>query len=302
MSLVHVCLNFKNKSGKTFLYGVDNAFVGNSCKRGSGHFKEGFEERLNAESSECASEEDGAQSAVLNCFHVKIATCTEKFNVVANLFPTAFAEIIGDLGVVELDFNGRGFSAFAFVSEEKNAFLFAVINALEFLAGTDGPVHGIGVDSKFALDFFAKVKGVFGVAVHFVDKGEYRNMAHGTDFEEFSGLGLNALCAVDDHYRRVRSHKGAVSVFGKILMSGGIKNVDAKSAVLELHYGGGYGNSALLFNFHPVGGCGFCFFAFDFACLGNCAAVKQEFFGKGGFTCVRVRNYRKSPAARNFFL
>ena len=122
-------------------------------------------------------------------------------------------------------------------------------------------------------------------------------MAHGADFEKFSGLGLNALCAVDYHYCGVRRHKGSVSIFGEVLVARGIKDVDAKTAVLELHYGGSYGNSALLFNFHPVGGCGFGFFAFNFACLGNCTAIEQEFFGKGGFTCVGVRDYRKSSSA-----
>mgnify|MGYP003436519072 CR=1 FL=1 len=46
-----------------------------------------------------------------------------------------------------------------------------------------------------------------------VDKGEDGNVAHGADLEEFSGLRLHALGAVDDHDGGVGGHQGAVGVF-----------------------------------------------------------------------------------------
>ena len=105
-------------------------------------------------------------------------------------------------------------------------------------------------------------------------------MPHGADLEELPGLGLHALGAVDDHDGGVRGHQGAVGVLGEVLVAGGVQNVDAEAIILELHHGRGYGDTALLFDFHPVGGGGAgILLALDHAGLGDGAAVEQKFFG-----------------------
>ena len=81
-------------------------------------------------------------------------------------------------------------------------------------------------------------------------------MAHCANLKELARLGLNTLCGINDHNGTVRSHQGAVGVLREILMARGIQNVNAKTAVLELHDRGGNGNTSLLFDFHPVGGGG----------------------------------------------
>ena len=95
----------------------------------------------------------------------------------------------------------------------------------------------------------------------------------------FRGLGLNTLGAVDDHDGRVSSHQGTVGILREVLVTGGIQNVDAESVILELHDGRGDGNTTLLLDLHPVrgGGAGI-FLALDDTCLGDGAAVEQEFF------------------------
>ena len=140
--------------------------------------------------------------------------------------------------------------------------LSALVNALKMLTGTDGPVDGAGGDAKLLLDLVQKIEGIVGVAVQFIDKGKNRDMAHDTDFEQFSGLGLDTLGCVDNHDRRVCSHQGTVGILREVLMSRCIQNVDAVAVVVELQYGRGDGNASLLLDLHPVGnrmpGCGFC--------------------------------------------
>ena len=88
----------------------------------------------------------------------------------------------------------------------------------------------------------------------------------------------------------------------RTLMAGGVQNVDAEAVVLKLHHGGRDGNTALLFDLHPVGGGGAgIFLALDHACLSDGAAVEQEFFGQGGFTGVGVRNDGKGTPPADFF-
>ena len=131
---------------------------------------------------------------------------------------------------------------------------------------------------KFLLQFFQKIEGIFCLAVHLIDKGKDGNMAHGTDLEELSGLGLDALGTVDDHDGAVCRHQSAVGIFGEVLVTGSIQNIDAEAVILELHNGRGNGNTSLLFDLHPVGHSGTAvLFALDSTCLCNGAAVEQEF-------------------------
>ena len=44
-------------------------------------------------------------------------------------------------------------------------------------------------------------------------------------------------------------------------MSGGIKDVDAVSLIIELEYGRCYGDTSLLLDLHPVGDCVLCRFS-----------------------------------------
>ena len=44
-------------------------------------------------------------------------------------------------------------------------------------------------------------------------------------------------------------------------MSGGIKDVDAVSLIIELEYGRSYRDTSLLLDLHPVGDCVLCRFA-----------------------------------------
>ena len=203
--------------------------------------------------------------------------------------------------VGKLHLFGKRLAPSSLAGKEKNSALFAVINSLKFLAGAYGPVHGAGVNAKLAFHLFAKVKGVFGISVHFIYKGKNRNMPHGADLKKLAGLRFHALASVNDHNRGIRRHKGAVGVLGKILVAGRVKNVYAKAVIYKLHDRGGNGNSALLFNLHPVGGCGLGLFALYLSRLGDGSAVKQKFFRKGGFARVRVRNNGKGSSSGYFF-
>ena len=130
-----------------------------------------------------------------------------------------------------------------------------VINTFKFFTGTNGPVNGTGCNTKLFLDIVQQFKGIHGIAVHFINKSKDRDMSHDTNFEQFSGLGLNTLRSINDHNRRVCSHQGTISILGEILMSRGIQNINAVIVIVKLQYRRGNGNTSLLLNFHPVGDC-----------------------------------------------
>ena len=126
-------------------------------------------------------------------------------------------------------------------------------------------------------------------------------MAHGTDLEELSGLGLNALGRVDDHDRGVRRHQCAVGVLREVLVSGCVQKVHTAAVIFKLKHTARDRNSSLFLDFHPVGDsvpCG-CL-ALDTARQIDGTAVEQKLLCQGRFTCVGVRYDGKCAAARHF--
>ena len=85
-------------------------------------------------------------------------------------------------------------------------------------------------------------------------------------------------------------------------MSRGIQDVDAVTIVVELEYGGGYGDSSFFFDFHPVGYrmAGSCF---SFYASGEIdgTAVEKEFFRQSGFTGIWVGYDGEGSPFLNFF-
>ena len=214
----------------------------------------------------------------------------------------ALADEVCDLRVIEVDFHLVRPVLAGDAGEEDQLARAAVVHALELPAGAHGPVAGVGLDAELVFQLIEQLEGIARLAVHLVDKRKDRDMAHGADLEEFPRLRLDALGPVDDHDGGVRRHERAVGVLGKVLMAGGIQNVDAEALVLELHDGRGDRDASLLFDLHPVryGGAGI-FLALDRARLRDGPAVEQEFFCQGGFTGVGVRDDRKGSAPGDFF-
>ena len=302
VGLVHVGLDLEHEGGEIRAEHVDHPGIRGAGQGGGGHAQEFLQKRLHAEVGQGAAEEHGRQGARPDLVHVEVPSRAQQLHVVDEGLRAGFAQIFRHGGVVEIDLHAVGAVPARGAGEEQQPVLLPVVYAPEFLAGADGPVHGVGLDAQLLLQLVQQVEGVLGLPVHLVDEGEDGDVPHGADLEELPRLGLHALAAVDDHDRRVRGHEGAVGVLGEVLVAGGIEDVDAAAAVLELHDRGGDGDAALLLDLHPVGhGGAAVLFALDGARLGDGPAVEQEFFSQSGLAGVRMRDDRKRPPPADFF-
>ncbi len=52
------------------------------------------------------------------------------------------------------------------------SFFLTVVDTLEFLTGTDGPVDGAGGNAKLFFDLVKQLEGIVRIAVHLVDEGK----------------------------------------------------------------------------------------------------------------------------------
>ena len=187
---------------------------------------------------------------------------------------------------------------FGLVVEEKHLFGFSDIYALKITVSSNQPVDRGTADAEDFLELVDEVEGVLRSTVHLVDEGEDWDTALTADGKELDGLCLDTFCAVKEHDRGVCRAKCTVSILGEVLVTGGIKDIDAVAVVVELHDGRGNGDTTLLLDLHPVGGRVVrSFSGFNGTCHVDGASVEQEFLGHCCLTGVRVRDDREGTAA-----
>ena len=156
---------------------------------------------------------------------------------------------------------------------------------------------------KLALDLVEEVEGGFALAVELIDEDDDGRLAHAAHFHQFAGLCLDTFGGVDDDDDAIDGGEGAISVFGEVLVAGGVEDVDLVAFIIEGHGGGGHGDAALLLDLHPVGGGG----AADLVRLHGAGYVdgateEEELLGEGGFAGVGVADDGEGAAAADFVL
>jgi len=246
VGLVHVGLNFEDEGRELIAAGV-NGLAGQAVhagQRGGGEAEEVLKEGLDAEVGQRRAEEHGAQLAAQHAVEVKfLGSTVQKLNFVHQLLVQVGGQQFVQCGIAQLSLGLLDLLdavGAAVAGESKHFAGVAVEHALELLAAADGPVHGVGLDAQNLFDVLHQLEGVAGLAVHLVDEGEDGDMAQGADLEQLDGLGLDALCGVDDHDGGVRRHKRPIRVLGEVLVAGGVEDVDTEALVLKLHNGRGY--------------------------------------------------------------
>ena len=136
------------------------------------------------------------------------------------------------------------------------------------------------MDAENVFKFIQKIEGVTSRTIELVHEGKDGDSAASTDFEEFSGLGFDPFGGIDDHDCGIDGGKDSVGIFGKVSVAWCIEEVDDVVAVGELEDGGGDGDSALLFELHPIAGGGsLVTTSSDATCELHCPAVQEELFG-----------------------
>ena len=304
VGLVHIGLNLEDEGRESVFHGVHRALVRHAGRRRGRHLQEVLQKDLDTEVVERGAKKYRRQHSCPDRLDVEVrAGSVQQFHFFAQLLRRVFAQFRQDpVLVIDRDPCLRAFfGALLGVRVGDDFVVLSVKNALESLTGTDGPVHGTGVDSQVLLYIVEKVESIESVSVHLINKCKNRDVPHGTDFEELLGLGLNALGAVDDHDCGVRRHERAVGVLRKVLVSGRIEDIDAASVVFELQHRARHRDTSLFLNFHPVRdrmpGGRFSLYASREV---DGSSVQKEFLCQCRLTCIGMGNDRKCAPACDF--
>ena len=127
-------------------------------------------------------------------------------------------------------------------------------------------------------------------------------MAHTTYLHEATRLLLDTLGMVDDDDDAIHSGERAVGIFGEVLVTWGIEDVDFVVLIVEAHDTGCHGDTTLTLYLHKVTSSTLLdLVALDGSSYVDGASVEEELLGEGRFTCIWVRYDGKGATTTYFF-
>ena len=303
---IHVGVDLEHEARHLRLGGLHGAGRGGRRARRGGDADEAFEQFAHAEVVDRRTEEDRGQFAPQVGPAVEIVLDTfDQLPVRAQLFGEFRADVAVQLRRREVgNLGGLGVGGEFFVRREKREVLFVeVVDPAERGAVRNGEGQRPHADAQFLFHLVQQVERLLGGAVEFVDEDDHRRRTHTAHLHQFAGLRLDALGAVDDDDDRIDGRQRAVGVFGEVLVSRGVEDVDLGALVFEAHDGSGHGDASLALDLHEVRRGAFLdLVAFDRPGDVDGPAEEQQLLGEGGFTRVGVGDDREGAAACDFFL
>ena len=157
-----------------------------------------------------------------------------EFELIAKLLGIGLADVGFELTAVDIDSHLLGH--FLFVSGKEVELLFEdVVDTLEAGALVDRPREGAHLDLQLLFELVEEVERVLTFAVHLVDEDDYRRLAHAADRHELARLGFDTLGTVDNDDGRVDGGQGTEGIFGKVLVTRRVEDVDLVVIVVKLH-------------------------------------------------------------------
>ncbi len=207
---------------------------------------------------------------------------------------------IDELGIVDA-YDGvvgpRG-AAVAAALEEVHLALEAIVYPHEHVVLEHRPRRRIAIDAEVGLDVLNELERILAVPVALVHKREDRRALQLAHIEQLARALFHAAPVVEQHDGAIGGNQRAVGVFGKVLVSRGVQQIELVTEKLELQHGTGHRDAALLLELHPVGGrmtrgpTGL-----HRAGQVNGPTVQQQLFGERGLAGVGVRDDREGAPA-----
>lgn len=205
----------------------------------------------------------------------------------------------GAVDVAKLD--GLGYHLLAGCIQVE-IFFIDIVHALETLADIDRPTEWTHGYFEFGLYLIEQVERVLTFTVELVDKDNNGGLAHAAHLHQLTSLCLNTFCRINYNNYAIYGSQCAIGILGKILVTGGVENIDFVIAVIKTHHRRGYRYTALFLDFHPVRGGGLLYLVgLHGSCHVNGAAKQQQFLGKSGLTGIGVTDNGKGASFLNLF-
>ena len=292
-------MDFKDESGHFRFVGVDVALHG---VRGSGRWgnpDEAVQQFAYSEVVQRTAEKDGSDLPLPVALQIeRRVDSLDQLEIVVQLLGEG-RNVLVDGGIVQPDVELLALGRLPVLGkEERKTVCIEIVNAFESRAGADGPCERTDLDLQLLLDLVQQVERILARTVELVDEDHHRSIPHPAHLHQLSSLCLDAFGSVDHDDDAVDCRQGPVGVFGEVLVSGRVEDIDLYILILEAHDRRGDRDAPLSFDLHEVRSrTAFDLVRFDGSCHVYGTAEQQQLLREGGFTCVRMADDGESPPA-----
>ena len=303
MAWVDVGVNLKHKAREFGLGGLNLTGLCFTRLGGGGDLDEFVEHLLHTKVVHRRSKEHRSEFARAVGLHIKVVVyAVYELGFFAQFFGEVFAhELLQAFVGQVVDFYDVLRNLGLGGVKQVELLLVQLVHALEGVTNADGPRKRAHADVELFFQLIQQVKGIAAFEVHFVDEDDHRGVTHAADFHQALGLGLHTFHAVDHQNDAVHRSQGAVGIFSKVLVTGGVEQVHQHVLVVEGHHRGGHRNPTLLLDLHEIRSSGFGdFVALDGTRSLDGTSKQEELLGQGGLTRIRVGNDGEGFALRDF--
>ncbi len=299
MRRIHVRLNLENEAAELGLVGRNDARLGDARLRRGRKANERLEQLADAVIVDGRAEKNRRLRALEVARVIELRRrAAHELDVLAQARASRLSDCRHELGATEpVDPANFGQSAAVAALVQVGAVFDDMKDPAKLAPHADRPRDRHAGDLEHGFDIVEQVDGWAPFPIQLIDEADDRRRPQPADLHELDRSRLDALGRIDDHESAVDGCQSSVGIFGKVLVSRCIEQVDERAAVGKLHDRGRDGNAALLLEPHPVR----CrmprgLTPFDRARHLDSPAEQQEFFRQRGFAGVRMRNDReRSP-------
>ncbi len=252
---IHVRLDLEHEAGELLLGRLDQTALGLARHRRRGPIGQAVQHVVDAEVTQRSTEEDRGHVAGDKGLVIELGRgALHQLQFTTQLGCQIFADGGVQIRVVQaldhpLLLDGMALTGLIQVG----LVLVEVIDTLEGFAAADGPGDGGTHDLQLAFHLVHHFHGIAHFAVQLVHEGEDGGIAQPGHFHQLASTIFDTLGGIDDHQAAVDRRQGTVGIFGEVLVTRGIEQVDQAIRIGKLHHRGGDGDTTLLLHLHPVG-------------------------------------------------
>lgn len=223
---VDISRNLKDETGELGFFGHHDTFFGLHRTGTRSYLHKRVEQLFHTKVVQSRTKEYRSQFALQIVVYLKLGiNAVYQLQFAAQLVGKVLSDPVVQFFGMDVNFHLFGYDLLAGLEEVELLFV-NVVNALEAGTTLNGPRQRTHVNMEFFLQFVKKVERIFGFAVHLVDEDDDRRVPHTAHFHQLACLRFHTFGTVHHDDNAVYRCQRAVSVFGKVLVTRCIKDVD----------------------------------------------------------------------------
>ena len=252
---IDVGCDLEDKPGEFLFFWIHHALLGLGGTRTGCYLHKAVQQFLYTEIVQGGAEKDWSHLGSSVGLHIKFWINTiYQLQVFTQLLSILFSNnIINKRVTAPLD-RCRGVGGEAYLHLLSNSLLIGceqiefvlidVIYTFELGSLVDRPRQRTYLNLQFLFQLIEEVKRITALTVHFVDEDDDGSVSHPAHIHQLPCLCLHTFCSVHHDDGRVNGCQRTVCVFGKVLVSRGVEDVNlvfyvgVVGCIVELHHGG----------------------------------------------------------------